>query len=452
MMDLKTALTERLQEALEIYVASSDVVVEGAAPDLSDVQVSVEIPRNTEHGDFATNLAMQLTKRLRRNPMQIAEELLGHFSMEGLVRETSVARPGFINFRMATEAATEVLRRIAEQGEGWGRTNSGQGAKVLVEFVSANPTGPLHIGHARNVVVGDIAARLYEATGHAVTREYYFNDGGVQMRVLGTTLNLRVDEQLGREVEWPEQYYRGEYMKDIANLMIEELGPEVAGSEHPVQYYTDFATREILKTIDADLKAMGVAFDNWFREISLYENGKVEKTLEEMGEKGLTYDHEGAKWFKATSHGDNRDRVVVKSDGTNTYLLPDIAYNEDKFNRGYDRIINVLGADHFGQVPSLLAAAQALGHPGEKLHYIIYQMVSLLKDGESLKLSTRSGEFITLKEMIDEIGVGVVRFFFAMRSPDSQMTFDWNLAKDTSMENPVYYVQYAHARCCSLFR
>ena len=444
-MDLRSLLAERIEAALGRYLEAQGVT--GA-----DVQPLIEVPRNREHGDYATNVAMQLTKLVKRNPRQIAEELLNHFDCTGLVSETSIAGPGFINFRMASEATAGVLRRIVADGAAFGQTRTGNGVRVLIEFVSANPTGPLHIGHARGAVVGDVLGRLLAAAGYEVKREYYFNDAGVQMRMLGNTLRLRVDEQLGRPVEWPEQYYRGDYMIEIAKLMVEELGVAEAGAEHDVQSYTDFAVREILKTIDADLKAMGIAFDIWFSETSLHRNGAVQATLEELRERGRIYEGEGATWLRTTDYGDEKDRVVIKSDGNYTYVMPDIAYHRDKYGRGFNRLINVLGGDHHGYIPRLKAAVAALGHPKDDLQCVIIQMVSLLKGGESMKLSTRSGEFITMKEMIDELSVGVVRYFFAMRSPDTQMTFDWDLAKDTSMDNPVYYVQYAHARCCSLLR
>jgi len=521
-MDLKTELSHRLEQALAKYLAQERAKGDwektpspGATTPASPTwppAVSVEVPRNPDHGDFATNLAMQLARALKRNPMQVAEGLLACLDRAGLIRETTIAKPGFINFRLESEAAAAVLRRIAQQGRDFGRTRTGAGTKVLVEFVSANPTGPLHIGHARNAVVGDTVARILSAAGCEVTREYYFNDAGVQMNMLGNTLRLRVAEALSRLVQWPAQYYRGDYMKDIARLMIREVGAEVlaarldamnaelgtdeqggsaadesaspaadesaspaadesaspAGDEpdaavdleadvdvsqrNPCQYFTDFAVREILKTIDADLKAMGIVFDTWFSETTLHKNGSVEATLKELRALNQVYDADGAQWLRTSAYGDEKDRVVVKSNGHYTYVTPDIAYHRYKYSRGFDRLINVLGADHHNYVVRLKMAVAALGHPKDALQCVIYQMVSLLKDGRTMKLSTRGGEFITFKEMIDELGAGVVRFFFSMRSPDAQMTFDWNLAKDTSMDNPVYYVHYAHARCRSLFR
>ncbi len=462
-MDLKQQLIERLRAALEAYAAAENAELP------ESIDVAVEVPRNRDHGDLATNLAMQLTKVLKRNPRQIADELIGHLDKEGLIEETSIAGPGFINFRLASEATTGVLKTIAKEREAFGHAAPGTGEKILIEFVSANPTGPLHIGHARGAIVGDALGRILQAAGHSVTREYYFNDAGVQMDLLGNTLRLRVLEQLGEKVEFPEpkidaetgeshaQYYKGDYMIDIAKRMVEELGEEAAAAparQTPpdIAPYRDFAVREILKTIDEDLKELGIDFDNWFSETTLHNSGEVGATLEELRERGRLYDKDGATWLKTTDYGDEKDRVVVKSDGNYTYVTPDIAYHRDKYARGFDRLINVLGGDHHGYVPRLRAAVAALGHPYENLQCVIVQMVSLLKSGETMKLSTRSGEFITLKQMREDLSVGVVRYFFAMRSPDTQMTFDWDLAKDTSMDNPVYYVQYAHARCCSLLR
>lgn len=459
-MDLKSQLQAKLDETLDKYLAALNLTRENLAVQLP----SVEVPRNREHGDYSTNIAMLLGRALKRNPLEVAGEFLAHLDRAGLIREATAVKPGFINFRLETAASAAVLGRIAAEGADYGKTKSGAGTKVLVEFVSANPTGPLHIGHARNAVVGDVLARLLAAAGYTVSREYYFNDAGVQMNMLGNTLRLRVDELLGRPAEFPAdkfdpetgeshaQFYKGRYMVEIAEQLVRELGREEAGQPHDLQFYTDYAVREILKTIDDDMKAMGIAFDTWFSETSLHRNGEVRATLEELRNLGQIYEQDGASWLRTTEFGDEKDRVVIKSDGNYTYVMPDIAYHRDKYGRGYDRLINVLGGDHHGYVPRLKAAVAALGHPKDALQCVIIQMVSLLKDGLSMKLSTRSGEFLTLKEMVDELGIGVVRWFFAMRSPDAQMVFDWSLAKDTSMDNPVYYVQYAHARCRSLFR
>jgi arginyl-tRNA synthetase len=463
-MDLRAELVKRLETALVEFGRSDAARVEGAAADLSGVQAQLEQPRNREHGDYSSNVAMQLARLLKRNPMQVAEQFIALIPRQGLISEIIVARPGFINFRLDSGASAEILKRIAVQGDEYGRTQTGKGVKALIEFVSANPTGPLHIGHARNAVVGDALGRLLDAAGYEVAREYYFNDAGVQMEMLGNTLRLRVDEQLGRPVEFPgpkkdpvtgeehAQYYKGDYMIDIAKLFVKELGVEEASRERPPRFYTDFAVREILKTIDADLREMGIAFDSWFSETTLHENGEVEETLNELRRLGKVYKQDGAEWLRTTDFGDEKDRVVVKSDGHYTYITPDIAYHRYKFRRGFQKLINILGADHHGYIPRLEAGVATLGHDKDSLRCVITQMVSLVKDGETIKMSTRSGKFLTLREAIEELGQNVIRFFFAMRSPDTHMAFDWALAKDTSMDNPVYYVQYAHARCRSLFR
>lgn len=371
-MDLKTQLSERVEQALARYLAD-----EGAeAPNL---KIAIETPRNREHGDFSTNVAMQLTRILKRNPRQVATEFLERFDTTGLVSETSIAGPGFINFKMAGEATTQILRRVADEAEAFGQTKTGAGTRVLVEFVSANPTGPLHIGHARGAVVGDVLGRLLQAAGYEVEREYYFNDAGVQMQMLGNTLRLRVDELLGRPVEWPEQYYRGDYMVEIARLALEEWGPEKAAAERPLEEFTAYAVREILKTIDADLKAMGIDFDNWFSETTLHKNNKVAETLDDLRQRGRVYDKDDAVWVRTADQGDEKDRVVVKSDGNYTYVMPDIAYHRDKYNRGFDRLINVLGGDHHGYIPRLKAAVASLGHPKDDLQCVIVQMVSTLR-------------------------------------------------------------------------
>jgi len=367
------------------------------------------------------------------------------------LQEVTVVKPGFINFRLNPAAGSLILKNILALEKNYGRQNVGGGKKVLIEFMSANPTGPLHIGHARNAILGDSIARVLEAAGYKVTREYYYNDAGVQMKKLGLSLKVRYLQALGKDVPFPADGYQGDYIKEIAGKLVSERG-EALASKTDIQTFTHYAADHIIKLIDADMKTLGIHFDNWFSEASLHRNGKVDATMEYLKGKGMLYEKEGAWWLRSVKFGDEKDRVVVKSDGEKTYLAPDIAYHKDKFERGFDLLINVLGGDHHGYVPRLLAGVQALGYDPERLRCIVFQMVTLLKDGEQIKLSTRSGKFITLREVIEELGVNVVRFFFLMRSADSQMVFDWQLAKDHSMNNPVFYVQYAHARCCSLFK
>jgi len=418
---------------------------------LPDVEIIIERPNIKSHGDFATNVAMQTARVFRKNPLAIAEGIKAHIPETGFIKEIVVAKPGFINFHLSPGSGAMILKTILDQGEDFGRVNIGHDKKVLIEFMSANPTGPLHIGHARNAILGDCVALILEAAGYSVTREYYYNDAGVQMKKLGESLRARYLQELGRDAPFPEDGYQGDYMINIAKQLANDRG-EALADEVNTGVFTDYAAQKIIRLIDKDLRGLRIEFDNWFSETTLHREGKVESNLEVLKEKGMLYEKGGAWWLRTEKFGDEKDRVVVKSDGEKTYLAPDIAYHRDKFERGYDVLINVFGADHHGYVPRLKAGVQALGYDPSRLHCIVFQMVSLLKDGETLKLSTRAGKFITLKQVIEELGADVVRFFFLMRSADSQMTFDWELAKDHSMNNPVFYVQYAHARCCSLFK
>ena len=442
-MDIKETLRQLIARALKHYLP------EPLSHD-QDERIVVEVPRNREFGDFATNVAMVLAKTLKKNPMVIAEELLPILSDYPLLEKATAEKPGFINFVLVKDVSAIILTRIAEEDASYGTSNIGKGKRVLIEFVSANPTGPLHIGHARNTILGDSIARVLEAAGYDVAREYYYNDGGVQMRNLGESLKARYLEILGEKAQFPEGGYQGLYMVDIAKKLNDEVGD--TWKEADTEKFTQYAADEILKTIDADLKALGIAFDAWFSEMTLHKNGEVDNTLQTLKDKGYIYEKDGAAWLATSKFNDEKDRVVIKSDGEKTYLSPDIAYHKNKFERGYDILINLMGGDHHGYVPRLRAAVTALGYDPSMLHFILYQMVTLLKGGEKTKLSTRAGEFITLKDMRDELGIDVVRFFFITRSAHTQMVFDWELAKEHSMNNPVYYVQYAHARFCSLFK
>jgi arginyl-tRNA synthetase len=442
--NIKSILEGMIGKGIEAY--SQKLGVESP-----HIPIMVERPSIKTFGDFATNVAMQTAGIFRRNPLEIAEGIKAAMPVNPFVKEVCVVKPGFINFRLAPGSSSYILKTIGEEKDQFGKQDIGKGQKVLIEFMSANPTGPLHIGHARNAILGDTVARVLEAGGYRVTREYYYNDAGVQMKKLGQSLQARYLQELGREADFPEDGYKGEYMIHIARDLICEKGDALV-SEEDTGVFTSYAAGKIIKLINEDLKYLGIHFENWFSESSLHQKGKVEEALQFLKDKDMLYEKDGAWWLRSGEFGDEKDRVVVKSDGEKTYLAPDIAYHKDKLERGYDLLINVLGGDHHGYVPRLKAGVQALGYDAEKLHCIVFQMVSLLKDGETLKLSTRSGKFITLREVIAELGVDVVRFFFLMRSSDSQMTFDWQLAKDHSMNNPVFYIQYAHARCCSLFK
>lgn len=421
--------------------------------DISEI-VEVEVPNNKEYGDYATNVAMKLAKILHQPPIKIANDIANRIKETPELSEhfarIDVAPPGFINMTSSQKVLAEIMKMIVREDTNYGRGIIGEGKKAIVEFVSANPTGPLHIGHARNAVVGDSIARLLEAVGYDVSREYYFNDAGVQMKKLGESLRTRYLQQLGEDVPFPEDGYKGDYMVEIAKDFVKQYSSSQKDNEN-TQIFTDFAVKDILKTIEDDLRDLRIQFDNWFTETSLHKSGKVTETLEKLKSLGKLYEQDGAWWLRSSEKGDEKDRVVIKSDGEKTYLAPDIAYHDDKFGRGFDMIVNLFGADHHSYIDRLKAAVEFLGYDSSKLKCIIYQMVTLLRNGERTKLSTRSGEFITIREMIQEIGTDVIRFFLNMRSADSQMVFDWELAKDTSMNNPVFYVQYAHARFCSLF-
>ena len=441
---IKDLLEELVNQGLDAYSRTQGL-------EKPEVEVVIERPKQKDFGDFATNVAMQSARHFRKNPLEIAEGIRGALPANPYISEVKVAKPGFINFHLATGAGALLLESILSLKELFGRCDIGKGKTVLIEFMSANPTGPLHIGHARNAILGDSIARVLEAAGYKVTREYYYNDAGVQMRKLGLSLQARYLQILGKQANFPEDGYQGDYIKDIAQRLFEEHGDAWANEEN-IDLFTRKAADQIIRLIDQDMEALGIHFDNWFSETSLHREGKVENTLDILRERDMIYEQDGAWWLRTEQFGDEKDRVVVKSDGEKTYLAPDIAYHKDKYDRDFEELINVFGGDHHGYVPRLKAGIDALGYDSSRLHCVVFQMVSLLKGGQSIKLSTRAGEFITLREVISELGLGVVRFFFLMRSADSQMTFDWQLAKDHSMNNPVYYVQYAHARCCSLFK
>lgn len=442
--NIKSILEGLIRKGLEAYSKKQGI-------ELPPASIMIERPNVKTFGDFATNIAMQTAGIFRRNPLEIAEGIKSEIPSNPFVREACVAKPGFINFYLVPGSSSYILKTIGEEKEKYGEKDIGKGKKVLIEFMSANPTGPLHIGHARNAVLGDSIARVLEAGGYRVTREYYYNDAGVQMKKLGESLQARYLQELGQGVSLPEDGYKGEYMIHIARDLICDKGDTLV-SEKDTEVFTNYAAKKIIKLINEDLKTLGIYFDNWFSESSLHQKGKVAEAIQFLKDNDMLYEKEGAYWLRSQQFGDEKDRVVVKSDGEKTYLAPDIAYHKDKLERGYDFLINVLGGDHHGYVPRLKAGIRALGYDAEKLHCIVFQMVSLLKDGETVKLSTRSGKFITLREVIAELGMDVVRFFFLMRSADSQITFDWQLARDHSMNNPVFYIQYAHARCCSLFK
>ncbi|MBO2531333.1 arginyl-tRNA synthetase [Planifilum fulgidum] len=449
-MTVLMKIRETLREEIRKAVLSAGLASEENMP-----EVELETPREKAHGDLATNVAMRLTRIARSNPREIAARIVeGIDRKRAHVRDIQVAGPGFINFFLDRSFLTKVLEEIQSAGDRYGRSEAGRGQRVNVEFVSANPTGSLHLGHARGAAVGDALCNILEAAGYDVTREYYINDAGNQIRLLALSLEARYLEALGRESSFPEDGYRGQDIIDIARELAEREGDSLLSldREERLARLREYGLKRMLDKIRRDLERYRVRFDVWFSERSLYESGAVERVLKELGERGYTYEKDGALWLKSTAFGDDKDRVLVKSDGSYTYLTPDIAYHRDKLNRGFDRLINIWGADHHGYIPRMKAAIAAQGYDPERLTVLVTQMVKLYQGGELVKMSKRTGKAVTLEELMDEVGVDAVRYFFVMRSPDSHLDFDMDLAISRSNENPVYYVQYAHARIQSVFR
>ena len=420
--------------------------------DISELpEIQLESPKVAEHGDVSTNIAMLLAKPLRQNPRAIAQQLLDAMPLDPQVLEAiEIAGPGFINFRFAKEYVYQQLRAIIEEGSDFGKTASRKGQRIQIEFVSANPTGPLTVGHGRNAVLGDTIARLLEWTGASVDREYYFNDAGRQMRVLGQSVHARYQQLLGQSIELPEGGYEGAYIIDIAQGIVDQYGKEWEGKDW--EAFKKVAQEAIFRDISQTLERMNIHMDSFFNEFDLYENGDIEKVLAALKEKGLVYEADGATWFKTTEFGKEKDTVLVKSTGEPTYRLPDIAYHANKLDRGYDECVDVFGADHIATYPDVLSALQALGYDEQRIRVIVYQFVTLVKDGQPFKMSTRKANFVTLDELMDEVGSDVTRFFFLMRSPNTHLEFDIGQAKEAGEKNPVFYLQYAHARIHSILR
>ncbi len=415
--------------------------------------IKCDYPKIEAHGDISTNVAMLLTKELKQPPRKIAESIVEKINENVIdIREIQIAGPGFINFFFTDEYFTRHIMTIIEGGTQFGRIDFLRGKKANVEFVSANPTGPLTVGHGRNAVLGDTIANFLEWSGcEKVDREYYFNNAGRQMRMLGDSVRLRYLEMLGEAVEFPEDYYQGEYIKDIAKSLIDEYGDSI--KEQPAEgIFKEASETAIFAEIKKTCERLGIKFDHFYNEKSLYDNGYVEEVINLFREEKLAYDKDGAVWLKTSEMGLDQDRVIVKSTGEPTYRLPDIAYHREKFRRGYDLIIDILGADHHATYPDVLAGIKALGFDDTKMKLVIYQFVTVLREGEPVKMSTRKANYITLDELMDEAGPDVVRYFFLMRSPQSHLNFDLDLAKKETEENPVYYLQYAHARIASILR
>ncbi len=418
-------------------------------------EIALRRPPDKAHGDLASTIALQLASQVRRAPRDVAQCLVTYLNTEhSPVRKCEIAGPGFINFFLNQDFWTDELKNVLTEKENFGRLDFGQQRKVQVEFVSTNPTGPLHVGHGRGAIVGDMVARILEHAGYDVQREYYVNDAGNQMDKLGHSTWCRYMELQGRDVPFVEDGYRGGYIYDLAGKLIEQDGDAYVSMpfEEALPIFKRYACQEILQGIREDLERFHVVFDQWFSEQQLHDADAIEQVVERLKAEGAMYEQEGAIWFKSTGHDDEKDRVVIRSDGRPTYFASDIAYHENKFKRGFEKVINVWGADHHGYVPRMKGVVKALGYTEDALDVILVQMVSLMRNGERVAMSTRSGEFITLAEVVNEVGVDATRFMFNMRRSDSQLEFDLELAKKQSKENPVYYVQYAHARICSIFR
>jgi arginyl-tRNA synthetase len=417
--------------------------------------VALERPRNPEHGDWATNVAMTLSKALRRPPRQIAEELVSRLDAGAAgIRGAEVAGPGFINFRLAQDYLRDGLAALVRAGDAYGRGDAGQGRAVVVEFVSANPTGPLHIGHGRQAALGDAVSELLAWAGWKVHREFYYNDAGEQIARLTRSVWARYQQALGEDVPFPEDGYHGEYVGDIARELVAEHGDRFRGDagEAALDAMRVFAVARLRAEQNRDLEGLRVRFDEFFLESSLYGSGRVEDTIARLRATGLAYEKDGALWLRTTEYGDDKDRVMVKSTGHPTYFLPDVAYHVTKWERGYHRAINVQGADHHGTTARVRAGLQALGLPAGYPEYVLHQMVTVMRGGQEVKFSKRAGSYVTLRDLYDEVGVDVTRYFFLMRRAEAQLTFDLDLALDQSDKNPVYKVQYAHARMASIFR
>jgi arginyl-tRNA synthetase len=425
-------------------------VAEGAWSGAGEGRYALELPKHEGQGDFSTNMALVLAGIEKGNPRKLAAKIVELLAGDDdLIDRLEVAGPGFVNIFVKTGVWQGLMPQIIERGDDFGCSAIGSGRKVMVEFVSANPTGPLSIGHGRQAILGDAIARLLEVTGHDVFREYYYNDAGRQMRVLGESTRARYLELLGLPSTFPEDGYQGDYILDIARSLIDEVGDSL--KDHAdVTPFKEKAEQHIFKDISATLDRMGIRFDNYFNEHSLYEDGKIDEVVAELRAKGHVYEKDGAVWFRTTDFGQDKDRVIIKNTGEPTYRLPDIAYHREKFRRNFDWLIDIFGSDHIATVPDVLSGVRALGYDDSKVTVVLHQFVTLTREGRQVKMSTRKATFVTVDELIDEVGVDVVRFFFMMRKADSQLDFDLDLATKESQENPVYYVQYAHARLCSI--
>lgn len=439
-----------------IISAIDKAVSTGALPDAEKPEFIIEKPADKKNGDFSTNAAMAGARSYHKAPRMIAEAIVSNMDFEGtLIDRAEIAGPGFINFYLSDRYYSKIVEDAVEQGENYGKSDYGKGKRMLVEFVSANPTGPMHIGNARGGAIGDCLASVLEAAGYEVWREFYVNDAGNQIEKFATSLEVRYLQECGKDIELPEDAYHGIDIVEHAKNFKAEYGEKYVDcdSKERRDALVAFALPKNIEGLERDLKKYRITYDNWFRESSLHKDGSVQKVIDALKEKGVTYEQDGALWFKASEYGNDKDIVLIRANGLPTYIVPDIAYHYNKLvTRGYDKAIDVLGADHHGYVPRMKAALTALGIDASRLDAVIMQMVRLVRDGETIKLSKRSGKAITLNTLLEEVPIDAARFFFNLREPNSHFDFDLELAAKQSSENPVYYVQYAHARICSIIR
>lgn len=447
---VKDELIKIVKAALENAKSAGTLAIE-EVPD-----VEIDVPRNKDFGDYSTNIAMVLARKLGTSPRDVAQQVIDNIQGDGLLEKVQIAGAGFINFYLKPDWYHQVIRRISSEGESYGTSKRFTGQSILVEYVSANPNGPITVGSGRGGVIGDVLSNLLEAVGYKVTREYYINDAlnSLQMQNFGKSLEVRYLQALGHDAKMPEDGYQGEYVTQIAKNIIEREGDKFVHlpKDERVRLFTDMGEQEMLALQEADLKAFGIVFDNWFSERSLHESSKVSKAIEELKTRGYAYEKDGAVWLKSTEFGDDKDRTLVRSNGQPTYIAADTAYHADKFDRGFEKLLNVWGPHHHGYIARTKAAVAALGYNQDNLEVLIFQVVRLFSGGELVMMSKRRGDLVPLSELVDEVGKDASRYFLLMRSADSGLDFDLELAKSQSSENPVYYVQYAHARICSILR
>lgn len=447
---MKKKLRLLVQQALDSAITAGHL-----QPVDSSLSIVLETPKIAAYGDFSANVAMTIAASQKKSPREIATIIMDHIEDSGrLLSKMDVAGPGFINFFIAQDRWYEILKTVHDEDKTYGTSQIGHGKRIQIEFVSANPTGPLHVGHGRCAAVGETLAAILKAAGYEVEKEYYVNDSGRQIRTLGESIYIRYQQLLGKNIDVPADGYQGGYIKDLARVLVDREGERLLdmSEEEAIALCAGFAADKILEGIRQDLEAFGVSFSRWFSEQRLYDSGAVKDVIQDLKSRGIVYEHEGALWFRAKDFSDEKDRVVVRTNGLMTYFASDIAYHKDKLERKFDRIIDIWGADHHGYVSRVSASIEALGHDRGRFQVLLIQLVNLLRDGKPVAMSTRAGEFVTLKEVVDEVGLDAARFLFLLRHYESPLDFDLEVAKRESNENPVYYVQYVHARISNILK